>query len=644
MIIGLTGTQASRWLPQFAALLTRGCEAAAAPQAQAAALQGWTALIRALRVSAQPSTLLTLARRAAGAALGLLRGSGLDCECTRPLAVQLLKEAIEAAGLQTSRVLPPLSDGLVEGIKRAGGGHLHLGTKKTALQNPTQPLGRTTRRASSQRPVEKTGAIVATGEDGDGDANNHGQSPTLVTVTEVLDWLQRDDEIPPAVSGAALCTLRHCLDKDRLWVSDQLRRLSGGEGSEKKQCSSALGSTSHTADVLPKLFAALLRHCEPQAFHALPSDAQGALFDCFALLGAVEPSRLGLPLKAPPKRLPTHRELVLHVVNQHLARVLRTATSLRALDAASFAVQEIFRDCQALMSDDDGGEDQEEPRASKRPRRGFGETTHANSRQHRSVFYALPEDVQEVMQPYLDSKFSLRYGVQRAPGVVFVSSLSPSGSCPSGGGPNAASPSQATLPHPRWLALWMSSMAEHHTQTSPLRPLFLAVLPLLRYDLSLGLALLPYIVVSVIEDDEEKGRDAIVLVCLGPCCALRNANEIHVLEGLPTDSFNRRSRRSWLEDMGAQRERLACRRCLGSWILSNVGLRMPVWRRVGHDNSSGRVEHPRLPYLPPLQQSMPLARCAVFWKQFQGTCWPARRSNRVPGRGLCCIWSCTFGA
>ncbi len=57
-----------------------------------------------------------------------------------------------------------------------------------------------------------------------------------------------------------------------------------------------------------------------------------------------------------------------------------------------------------------------------------------------TLFLELPADIQNVVRPYLDSKFQLQSSALRASGVIFKPDMS----------------------FRRWLASWMRQLTEHH--------------------------------------------------------------------------------------------------------------------------------------------------------------------------------------
>lgn len=76
-----------------------------------------------------------------------------------------------------------------------------------------------------------------------------------------------------------------------------------------------------------------------QAQSASGRKAQQACADCLGILGAVDPARVALDLAPPPSLKHSQPDLLVTLLTQHLVRVLRVASSLQVLDAASVAIQ-----------------------------------------------------------------------------------------------------------------------------------------------------------------------------------------------------------------------------------------------------------------------------------------------------------------
>ena len=79
----------------------------------------------------------------------------------------------------------------------------------------------------------------------------------------------------------------------------------------------------------------------------------------------------------------------------------------------------------------------EEPAATTHRSRGSREGTPTDTN---TLFQHLPDEIQNVVRPYLDSKFQLQSNTLRATGVIFKPDMS----------------------FRRWLASWMRQLTEHH--------------------------------------------------------------------------------------------------------------------------------------------------------------------------------------
>lgn len=67
--------------------------------------------------------------------------------------------------------------------------------------------------------------------------------------------------------------------------------------------------------------------------------AQQAAATCLGLLGAVDPARVPLPLPPSNSLVASDLTLLTELIQRHLVRVLRVASHLFQLDAATFALQ-----------------------------------------------------------------------------------------------------------------------------------------------------------------------------------------------------------------------------------------------------------------------------------------------------------------
>lgn len=66
---------------------------------------------------------------------------------------------------------------------------------------------------------------------------------------------------------------------------------------------------------------------------------QQACAECLGIVGAVDPARVSLAMQPPAKLAQTQHALLMTLLTEHLVRILRVASSLQVLDAASVAIQ-----------------------------------------------------------------------------------------------------------------------------------------------------------------------------------------------------------------------------------------------------------------------------------------------------------------
>ncbi len=66
---------------------------------------------------------------------------------------------------------------------------------------------------------------------------------------------------------------------------------------------------------------------------------QQACAECLGIVGAVDPARVSLAMQPPARLAQTQHALLTTLLTEHLVRILRVASSLQVLDAASVAIQ-----------------------------------------------------------------------------------------------------------------------------------------------------------------------------------------------------------------------------------------------------------------------------------------------------------------
>ncbi|GAB4817356.1 hypothetical protein N2152v2_004402 [Parachlorella kessleri] len=258
-----------------------------------------------------------------------------------------------------------------------------------------------------------------------------------------------------SVRAVALQELQTVLHKNRGWASRVL--AGGGAGGQS--------DGKHESALLARLLSALLKCCDPERHNMASLQAQQACAECLGLLGAVDPSRVQLDLQPPPTMCRSEGDLVITLVTRHLLRLLKTASSLQVLDAATFAIQELLKHY---------------ARHDELARHSLVATEGQRSREGTPVdgnalFNALPQEVQAIVRPYLESKYSVLSTGRRGMGVVFKPSIS----------------------FRRWMSMWMEQMVQHFV-SGPRVKLFKSSITVFRHDVPASLFLLPYLVHNVV--------------------------------------------------------------------------------------------------------------------------------------------------
>jgi serine/threonine-protein kinase ATR len=210
-----------------------------------------------------------------------------------------------------------------------------------------------------------------------------------------------------------------------------------------------------------RLLRALLESAEPGANSAASLAAQQACAECLGMLGAIDPSRVKIDPQDPVKRCATEAQLAIEVVTKHLVRLLKTAPNLQTLDSTTLAIQEVLRshasteelrilnarkrELAATKEAQQATTKKGQGSARKTP---TGKTTNAATTPQPGaaadsnlLFTVLPAEVQAIIRPYLDSKFSYKATGKKVQGVIFR---------PVG------------LTYRRWLALWLTQLIDTH--------------------------------------------------------------------------------------------------------------------------------------------------------------------------------------
>lgn len=253
-----------------------------------------------------------------------------------------------------------------------------------------------------------------------------------------------------SVRSTALQELREVLSSQRTWLI-HLRN-------------DAL--SDHSLEM--RLLSALLKSAEPGANSAASLAAQQACAECLGMLGAIDPSRVKLDPQDPAKRCSTEAQLAIDLVTKHLVRLLKTAPNLQTLDSTTLAIQEVLRSHASTeelrILNNHRLENAEAENVARKKGQGSGRKTPGKTaaaaqqppHRHRSttpqlgalesnlLFTLLPVEVQAIVRPYLDSKFSYRATGKKIQGVIFRQ--------------NAG---QGLL-YRRWLALWLTQLIDTH--------------------------------------------------------------------------------------------------------------------------------------------------------------------------------------
>ena len=245
-----------------------------------------------------------------------------------------------------------------------------------------------------------------------------------------------------------------------------------------------------------RLLSALLKVAEPGTNSSASVAVQQTCAECLGVLGAIDPSVVKLDAHPLVKKCSSDAQLAIDVLTQHLVRLLKTAPNLQTLDSTTLAIQEVLRShakntelltrlsAEAALgggrgptAQGGGGDGGGSGKSKGKGNNGGGMTSARRETtpqpDQNALFSVLPEEIQAIVRPYLDSKFSYRTSGKKMQGTIFRPGSS--------------------LPFRRWLALWLTQLIDNHV-SGDLLPLLQAIKPVLRHDITINLFIAPYVV------------------------------------------------------------------------------------------------------------------------------------------------------
>lgn len=373
---------------------------------------------------------------------------------------------------------------------------------------PPIPLPRSLNRASSAalELLRKERCILSTGE----------------RAALLLESL-KDESM--AVRTTALQELRVLLSNARDWglgIFDESHyTVEGEEGGDGRGTLtiSLLDDNDHRsnrdADVLLNLRRVLLKVAEPtSASHA----QQAAAAECLGMLAALDPTRIRLDPVSPPPMQSSLKDLAVDVLCTHLVRMLKTAQSLKALDSTMLAIQDLLK-CPIPPNSNNTSRfwDMENDDDLQEPKAGAGTSSkaaHANTNtKHRrdtrslnqgatrsnpsasvdanssGLFLSLPEEVQAIVRPYLDSRYALQLPGRTISGVLY-------------GSPYVSS-------FQVWLTYWLNQLVDKYV-SGDAALLFKAIKPVFRFDVATAMFIAPYVIHNAVVGGGHDASAAII--------------------------------------------------------------------------------------------------------------------------------------
>ncbi|KAK9807336.1 hypothetical protein WJX73_002849 [Symbiochloris irregularis] len=367
LIIKLLGPKLQGFLPLILVLLqsSLGRERGSSEREKLQSLEGWSTLVQALATDA-PQELGNIANQVVVAMLEpLTEGGQVSIAAAR--VVQGVVDAGQASFKEQLKRLPPLP--------------------------PSIPA------------LQRCNAVLTEAR-GPTSAEDH--------ITAALDSLKHHSL---AVRANALQELRSYLHTHRTWLAGLLSSSSSNAGHN---------GVCNQSQLLSRMLSGLLKCCDPEAHDPSSLRAQQACAECLGLLGAVDPARVAVELSRAPPLRNSDTAILLALINDHLVRLLRVASSMHHLDSAALAIQELLKhyaNPEGLTVDS---------------AESIGGTQSDNE-----LYRLLAPDVQALVCPYLTSRYTLTGTTRLSRRVVFNSELGAS--------------------FRRWLSTWLRLLIEHHT-------------------------------------------------------------------------------------------------------------------------------------------------------------------------------------
>ncbi len=211
---------------------------------------------------------------------------------------------------------------------------------------------------------------------------------------------------------------------------------------------------------------------------------------CLGELGAIDPGRVDLDLRTEaPRAAPEQKELIdgegleddlpFYLVLNYLVPALRATRDTRGQDRAAYAIQEILKatccteQTPILLAQRQAAK---AAYASGKKKRKTSQTRKLPSEVKRGLrfFRRFPEDVQEILRPFLSSKYVLRASASLQPSPCYAHARD----------------------YQTWVVSWTSNLIQR--AQAPQAPFFTACRGVIKDDMPTALFLLPHLVINVL--------------------------------------------------------------------------------------------------------------------------------------------------
>eukprot|EP00897_Mesotaenium_endlicherianum_P000569 jgi/Mesen1/10512/ME000083S10013 len=317
--------------------------------------------------------------------------------------------------------------------------------------------------------------------------------PTLVHVNEVLLEVRGEMTVQQQLCRAA-DGLAHESLSVRYMAAAELKKVIKGRHPEVSTM--VMGDSASAAGAVSNLVAMLLKGCAEESRTALSQRLKLVCAECLGELGGIDPAKLQVELPWRSRMQRSDEALVVELIAEHLAKVLRAATDTDVQDSAALAIQEILKlfgcrpsllEAAPAVNQPKKGNRKEAAAAAASPDRKQADEADMSAAAE-SLWSCFSDDVKDIIAPCLTSKFvMLRRSASSAPAGPII---------------------KQGMSHRRWMYLWSKHLTD---QSNGLRAdIFAACKGIVHHDVGTAVYLLPYLVLNVVCEGTDAARAGVI--------------------------------------------------------------------------------------------------------------------------------------